>query len=466
MTIAAALPDEIGPGLDATRLPRSALAWALYEGARTPYVILIKVYIFIPYLATVLVGDAVAGQALVAKLVMAYGLFAAFTAPFLGAAMDRAGPRKPVLGLVTTILVALIASLWWATPDGLGLTATCAIVFAAAVMFAYTEVLHNSMLPYAAPTSQISATSGLGLALGSGISVVLLVFVLWAFALPAKMDASFLPNDPLFGLSVAAHETDRIVAPIAAIVLALGAIPLFVFGRDAPRGAGGGMGATFRQLGATLRALPSNRPMAIFLGSRMVYTDGMTAILLFTGVYAAGVMRWGALELTAFAILVSCFLAVGGLVGARLDRAFGPRRAIQIELGIVIVGQIMMLGLARDRLFYVPYDAEPVWNSPLFATVPEIAFVAIGCLNAIGICGSYASSRAMLTRLATPQTVASWFGLYALSGTVTAWLGPALVGIATGIWGTQQAGLAALVTLLVCGLIGMGFVTPPRSADT
>lgn len=444
----------------ADRLPNPARAWALYEGARTPYVILIKVYIFIPYLATVLVGDPVSGQALVAKLVMAYGLFSALTAPLLGAAMDRVGRRKPLLGAITAALIVCCIGLWWATPDGLGLGLTCALIFFAGVLFAYSEVLHNSLLPFAAPPAQTSATSGWGLALGSAISVLLLAFVLWAFALPAKMSAAWLPAAPLFGLSAAAHETDRIVGPIVALVFALGALPLFLFGRDAPRGAGGGIGEGLAQLKATLRALPlpGNRPMAIFLASRMIYTDGLTAILLFTGIYAAGVMQWGALELIVLAILVSCFLAVGGLVGARLDKAFGPRRAIQIELAIVIVGQLALIGMAPDRFLYLPFDSAPIWGGPMFTTLPEIAFVAIGCLNAIGICGCYASSRSMLATLATPDTIGSWFGLYALSGTVTVWLGSALVGAATGFWGTQQAGFLALVALLAAGLGGMSFV--------
>jgi len=445
----------------AGKLPASARAWALYEGVRTPYVLLIKVYIFIPYLATILVGDPVRGQSLVAKLGMSYGLLAALTAPLLGVAMDRIGPRKPLLAALTAVLVACCASLWWATPDGLGLAATGAIIFVAGLMFAYTEVLHNSLLPFAAPSAQTSATSGTGLALGSAISVLLLIFILWGFALPAKMAASWLPAAPLFGLSAAAHEPERIVGPIVALIFACGALPLFFVGRDAPRGIGGGVGDSFRQLKATIRTLPSNRPMGIFLLSRMTYTDGLTAILLYTGIYAAGVMGWGPLELTALAIIVSCFLAIGGLVGARLDRAFGPRRAIQIELAIVIIGQILLIGLAPDRFFYLPFVAEPLWDGPMFTTVPEMAFVAIACFNAIGTCGCYASSRSMLTSLATPATVGSWFGLYALSGTVTIWLGSALVGAVTAIWSSQQAGFAALVALLIAGCLGMAFVNDP-----
>ena len=446
------------------RLPDSALAWAFYEGVHTPYVILIKVYIFIPYLATVLVGDPVSGQALVAKLAMAYGLFAALTAPLLGAGMDRVGRRMPVLAAITMAIIFCCASLWWATPTGLGLGLTCAIIFLAGVLFAYSEVLHNSLLPFAAPPDQTSATSGLGLALGSAVSVALLAFVLWAFALPAKMSAPWLPASPLFGLSAAAHETDRIVGPLVAIVFALGAAPLLLRGRDAPRGAGGGIGGSFGQLKLTLKSLRSNRPMATFLVSRMIYTDGLTAILLFTGIYAAGVMGWGALELTALAIVVSCFLAIGGLLGARLDRCFGPRRAIQVELAIVIIGQLTLIGIAPDRLFYFDYTGSPVWNGPMFTHLPELAFVFVACINAVGICGCYASSRSMLTSLATPETIGSWFGLYALSGTVTIWLGSALISVVTSTLGSQQAGFVALVALLAAGWAGMLAVREPQRA--
>lgn len=442
------------------RLPLSAWSWALYEGARTPYVILIKVYIFIPYLATVVIGDAVRGQGIIAQLTMAYGLLAAFTSPLLGAAVDRVGPRKPILAVITALMVILIASLWWALPQGgMSLAAILSVIFVVGLLFAYTEVLHNSLLPFAAP-GQTSAASGIGLALGSGIAVLMLVGVLWAFALPARMSLPFLPSQPLFGLSVAAHETDRITALIVAAVFALGSLPLFLFAWDAPRGsaARGRWTDSFVSVARTLKTLPGNRSMAIFLGSRMLYTDGMTAILIFTGLYAAGVMKWGPLELLTLGTIVSVFLSLGGLLATRLDRMFGPKRAIQIELLMVILGQVILLGLGPDRLFYMDFQGGPVWSGPIFRTLPEIIFLVVCCWNALGICGSYASSRAMLTHLSTPDTVGGWFGLYAMSGSVTVWLGSALVGVATALFHTQQAGLVALVGLIVIGLIGLSFI--------
>ncbi len=98
----------------------------------------------------------------------------------------------------------------------------------------------------------------------------------------------------------------------------------------------------------------------------------------------------------------------------------------------------------------------------MFTHLPELAFVFVACINAVGICGCYASSRSMLTSLATPETIGSWFGLYALSGTVTIWLGSALIRVATSTLGSQQAGFVALVALLAAGWAGMLAVREPQ----
>ena len=44
------------------------------------------------------------------------------TAPFLGASIDKLGPRKPWLALAVACMVPLIFSLWFAKPDGSGLS--------------------------------------------------------------------------------------------------------------------------------------------------------------------------------------------------------------------------------------------------------------------------------------------------------------------------------------------------------
>ncbi len=126
---------------------------------------------------------------------------------------------------------------------------------------------------------------------------------------------------------------------------------------------------------------------------------------------------------------------------------------------LCLVGQLSM---GPDHLFFViHYDVAahaPLWNGPMFRTLPEVVYLAIGLGTAVFVTGQYASSRTLLTRLVPTEKAASYFGLYALSGTVTAWLGSFLVGTATHIFKSQQVGFAPIALLLGVGLIGMMFV--------
>lgn len=449
------------------RLPLKALSWSLLEGGRDPYVILVTIYIFGPYFATAFVGDPVRGQAILANIGMIYGLFVAVTGPLLGATIDNFGRRKPMLLVLTAIMAPLMWALWWARPGGEGLSvlAVSAILAALGALFAYNEVVHNSLLTRAATPRQAPHASGLALSLGNLFSVLTLTFVLWAFALPGSVDWSFIPKAPLFGLDPAQHEPSRIVGPIAAVLLVAGSIPFFLFTPDArPTGVRfvEGVRQGLRGLVETLKSLRGHRDVAVYLTSRMLFTDGMTALLLFGGVYAAGVMRWGVLEMLAFGILLSVFAVLGGFVGALLDAAVGPRRAVQIEIGGALACLTAQLGMGREKiLFFWTFDpaaSAPLWNGPMFRTLPEVIYLVIGFGVAIFVTAHYASSRTLLTRLTPEGKSASFFGLYALSGTVTVWLGSLLVRVFTDTFQTQQAGFVPIAGLLLLGLIGMFFV--------
>ncbi|HEX6859301.1 MAG TPA: MFS transporter [Caulobacteraceae bacterium] len=461
---------EAAPGALAAegigKLPLKAASWSLLEGGRDPYVILITIYIFAPYFATTVVGDPVRGQIILANITTAYGLFVAFTGPLLGSSIDSFGRRKPMLALLTAIMAPLMWSLWFVKPDGTGLSMMTASVILASmgVLFAYNEILHNSLLTRAATPRQAPHASGLALSLGNFFSVITLTFVLWAFALPGAVDWSFIPKEPLFGLDKASHEPDRIVGPIAAVLLVLGSIPLFLFTPDAePTGARflDGLKRGMSGLWETLKSLRGHRDVAVYLGSRMLFTDGMTALLTFGGVYAAGVMRWGVLEMLAYGILLSIFAVIGGFVGAMLDATIGPKRAVQVSVGMAIACLFAQLGMGREQILFMPYDPTahaPLWDGPMFRTLPEVLYLVIGFGVAIFVTAHYASSRTLLTRLVPEGKTASFFGLYALSGTVTVWLGSLLVRIATDTFQTQQAGFAPIAGLLFLGFLGMFFV--------
>src|SRR3984885_10026100 len=137
------------------RLSASAPSWAGYQGGRDPYITLVSIYVFMPYVATVMVGDVVKGQSIIATYGMVGGLIAALTAPLLGAAIDRMGRRLPMLFAFSLLFAPLVMGLWWAKPDGSGLSvnATLIVVLLISLLFTYGEVLHNSLMPYAAVIS-------------------------------------------------------------------------------------------------------------------------------------------------------------------------------------------------------------------------------------------------------------------------------------------------------------------------
>jgi len=449
------------------KLNRGGVAWAIFEGGRDPYVILMTIYIFMPYVARTMVGDPVRGQELISRFQQYAGWTAALTAPFLGASMDKLGPRKLWLGLTVGLMVPTIFALWWAKPDGSGLTIIQAMLltYAANVLFAWNEVLHNSMLVRAAGLRAAHRASGLALSLGNAASVFALGFTAWAFALPGKVHWAFVPARPLFGLDPASHEPERVVAILAAVILATGAIPLFLFTPDAPRTgipARKAFAAGAAELWAMLRTVGRFRDAVVYLAARMLFYDGMNGVLFFFGVLASGVMKWGLLELLITGIILSVVAVAGGYVGRWMDERLGPKNALRIEIFMTILGLAALLGMKPDTILYVwhwdPATHGTVWGGPFLKTVPDLIYLLIGFNNAIFITGQYASARTALTRLTPPEQTGAFFGVYALSGAATAWLSPLLVNIGTRLTHSQQGGFATIILLLAIGLVGLTFV--------
>jgi UMF1 family MFS transporter len=464
-------PAAAIPVKSATPLSLGARCWAMFEGARDPYVILVTIYVFMPYFASVVVdrGDpsSIRGQAAVAAYGQYSGWIVCLTAPFLGAAIDKLGRRKGWLALVVAGMVPLMASLWLATPDGKGLSVNAVIAVATviAVLFSYSDVLHNSLLVRAAGLPNAHKASALALSLGNSFALIFLVFTLWAFALPGHVSWPFVPKAPLFGLNVAQHEPDRIVAPMAALILAFGSLPLFLFTPDAPRGSTPVLKAFAdgaRSLVSMLATIGKHRDAAIYMAARMFFVDGMTAILFFAGVYATKVMGWGTLEMLAYGVILTVLAVLGGQVGGWLDSALGAKRSVQLEVGMALIGVIAILGMAPDRiLFFWRYDVAahaPLWRGPFFTTLPELIFLLIGFSNAVFITAQYASSRTLLTRLTPPEQTGAFFGVFALSGAATTWLGPTMVRWGGEIFHTQQGGFGMISILLAIGFVGLFFV--------
>src|SRR6185312_13393344 len=99
------------------------------------------------------------------------------------------------------------------------------------------------------------------------------------------------------------------------------------------------------ELWDTIKSLPSIPSLMIFLIARMIFTDGLTAIFAFGGIYGASVFGWGPLELGMFGIVLTLIGAVGALIGGRLDDRLGPKTVIIFALLALVVGAIGILSV-------------------------------------------------------------------------------------------------------------------------
>ncbi|MEZ5560195.1 MAG: MFS transporter [Pseudomonadales bacterium] len=441
--------------------PLGYLSWTFGQGARDPYYILVVIYIFYPYFSNTVVGNPVQGQSLLGYTNAVAGFVLALLAPVLGAIADKNGRRKPWIAASAVGMIGGAMLLWFVLPGGggLGIYPTLGLLIAINILFTISEVFHNAMLPSVAPVSRIGAISGIAFALGNVGGLSLMLIVLFAFSLPGTVDWPFVASAPLFGIDQAAHEHDRLVGPISAVWMLLLTLPLLLF---TPDGAGGSTGIRqaarqgLRDVVETLRQLKHYSNIAIYLGSRMFFIDGMVGVMTFGGVYASGTFGWDTTTLLIFGLCTSASAMIGAFVGGRIDDRVGSKRALQLSVLASSLILVLLVSYQRDSiLFVVPVSTEPVWSFPYFRSLAEIVYFATNQVFAMFFVTGLASSRTLMARLAPPQMATQFFGLFALSGTVTAFLAPLLVGSVTDWFDSQRAGMASLVVLMALGYLGL-----------
>jgi UMF1 family MFS transporter len=452
---------------------KSPAGWALFQVAKDPYVVLVIIFVFAPYFTSTVLGDPVRGQAQWGRINAYASLFVALTAPVLGAVADAMGRRKPWLLAMVAMMVPGAFALWWVRPGGLGLPVELAAVILGlnAIGLSFSEMLHNSMLPGVAPPGKLGFLSGGALAMSAAAAFLLLCFVLWGFMLPGRVDWPIVPAHPLFGLDAGKYENSRVTAPLTAVWLALLSLPLFIFTREPPAARsriGPAVLQSFGRIWTTVRSLRRCRNVAVFLAARMAFNDGATALILFTGVFAAGVFHWDALALTAFAVLLQPASVLFSLVAGWLDDRLGAKTTLIILICGMIVGNMASVSMSPTHmLFFIPCDpaAPPLWSLPLFRTAPELAFLGSALLQAGCVTGAAVSARTLMARIAPQEKLSEFFGLAALSGTATAFIGPLLVAAFTAGFHSQHVGFASASLLLLAGMAGLAFVREKPASE-
>jgi UMF1 family MFS transporter len=441
--------------------PRSAvISWIFFDWAAQPYFTLITTFVFAPYFATHVAADPASGQSLWGFATAAAGLTIALLSPVLGAIADASGRRKPWIAAFGALLVIGSCLMWFGKPGDTSVIPPLLLAYAiATVGVEFATVFNNAMMPTLVPPDRIGRLSGTGWATGYVGGILSLILVLGFLAADPASGRTLFGFAPLFGLDPVSHQGDRITGPLTGVWFVIFVLPMFLLTPDYPakRPVREALRAGLIELRQTLGELPQRKSMAAFLLANMIYTDGLVSLFAFGGIYAAGTFGWQTVQIGSFGILLAIAATFGAWLGGRLDDKLGPKRVIAGSMLILLLAIVAILLVDKDSILFMKV-APPMPGGALFASAAERAYLVLGCL--IGAAGGplQAASRTLLIRMAPRDRIAQYFGLFALTGKVTSFIGPLLIGIITAVTASQKAGMAVLVAFFVAGLVLLGRV--------
>ena len=418
-------PQPIGSAVGS----RSALvSWALYDAGHSAFGTLIQTFLFAAYFTRAVAENETAGTAYWGNAIGIAGLIVAIGGPVLGAVADQTRRHKSWIAVFTFVCVVATALLWFIRPTPDYLWPALLLVIVGTLTSEFAFVFYNAMLPGLVPRERLGRWSGWGWSMGYiGGLLCLLIALLGLVA-----------EDAWFGLPRDEAQHVRAACVLAALWFLVFSMPLLFKTPDSRTVSKPPFRALrdgLAQLRETVRQLKRYRGIVKFLIARMFYVDGLATLFAFGGVYAAGSFGMNEQQVLLFGILINVAAGLGAAGFAWVDDWLGSKRTIQLSLtGLIIAGTAVLL-VESQSLFW-----------------------ALGMALGIFVGPAQAASRTYMGHAAPEELRTEMFGLLALSGKVTAFVGPLVVGWVTLLTQSQRIGMSTIVVLLAIGFVLMLFV--------
>ena len=356
-------------------------SWALYDFSDTIFSASILTFFFPLWV----INDAGGSDALFAFTLSLSALVIAITSPVFGTVSDRLNRRVPLLAICVLSCAAVTAAIGTLG----GLTTGLAFFFIANFLYQTGLIFYNSLIVNVSSEKTRGVVSGIGI--GAGYVGLFVAFLLlgpqveehgnqWAFIPTALMYVLFaLPLLLIVKESGARHRLDRAL-----------------------------IAESYRQLYSTFRRARQHANLFRFIIARFIYMEAINTVYSFFVIYLVSIGVFTddeALDLVVRVLLVATAsaFAVGVLV-----TKFGAKRVLIVGL-VGWLGVIIAAALADSQpaFWVIAVAGGIVWGSPQI------------------------SDRVLLTRLAPEGQVGEFFGLFQMSGRLSAALGPAVWGLTT-----------------------------------
>ncbi len=393
------------------------LSWCLYDFADSSFTTIIVTVAYGLYFRSVVAGTLGAGADFYWGLCIAVSMAAvALSSPVLGAVADASGRKKTFLAIyagASIVFTALLCTV------GRGELAAGMILFILAnIGYEGAHAFYNGFLPEIASDEQMGRVSGYGWATGyiGGLLSLLLTY-------------------PLVRAGLGPDNVDRYRAAFAvvAVFYLVFSLPILALLRErAPRGRapfGAYLAIGFRRLTETFRHVRARQDLFRFLVAFVLYNDAVMTVITFSSIYAAHVIGFSMQQVMRLFIVTQITAFAGAFAAGHLVDRWGARPTILLTLilwCVVVVGAFLAHG------------------------VP--AFFAVGIGASIGMGSVQAASRSLMGLLIPPGRSAEFFGFYALTGKVSAIIGPLLYGSIAGLAGGERPAVLSLLPIFLAGL--------------
>ena len=394
--------------------------FALYDFANSAFTTIIITFIFSTYFAKQIAPNPVLGQSYWGWAIGFTGLLVALIGPLIGSFADKKNCTEFFIKLFTIICIILTSFLWFAKPSEKYLLYTLLVVASANFFYELSLIFYNSILKRISNSNNLGKSSGYSFALGYIGGILILIICIKIF-----IDNDVLP----FGLSKENSENIRATSIVVALWYLFFSIPFLFSLKKKIKNKIKKSSNNIKKIKNLFWDKGLNN-LGKFLIARMLYADGLNAIIIMGGIFAVGVFNLEIKDLLVLSVLMNITAFIGAIIGGYANDKFSSKSVIIFSLlGLIFSSAIILF--IKTKIFFL-----------IFASI-----------NGFFIGPIQSASRVFITKSIDKNNQASGFGLFALSGKLTSFIGPLLVSTLTYISNSQRIGFSAAIILLLIGLL-------------
>jgi len=395
--------------------------FALYDFANSAFTTIIITFIFATYFAKQIAPDPILGQSYWGWTIGVTGFLVAIIGPVLGSFADKKNKIVFFIRCFSLLCILFTTLLWFSKPHQSYLLYTLVIVGIANLFYELSLIFYNSLLKDISKDKNLGKSSGFGFALGY-IGGILILFI----SIKLFIDTNNLP----FGLVKEDSQNIRAIALLVSIWFLIFSIPfLFFVIKENKKKIKKNISSNF----ADLKKLLWDKKISVlgkFLIARMLYADGLNAIIVMGGIFAVGVFSLEIKDLLKLSIIMNVTAFIGAFVGGVANDKYGSK--------IIIIFSLIGLILSSTAILF---------------TFTVSTFFFLAAINGLFIGPIQSASRVVITSMLNKNNQGKGFGLFATSGKLTSFIGPILVSTVTYLTASQRIGFSAAILLLLSGLI-------------